>query len=77
MFPAKRKKSAGVNKRMQLLQWLIEQDSDSSQVLNTAVKAGFPRIAVKRPSYAAPIMENPSEQFSSKLVHYDVYLSHH
>ena len=75
MFPPKRKKTAAVNKRIQLLQWLVGQDTDADGVLNAAITAGFLRIAVKRPHYASPVLENPSEQFSSKLVHYDVYLN--
>jgi len=75
MFPPKRKKSAGVNKQMQLLQWLVGQDSDAVDVLKAALAADVPRVAVKRPAYAAPLLENPSAQFSSKLVNYDVYLN--
>ena len=76
MFPPKRKKSAAVNKHMQLLQWLVGQDADAAEVLSAFVAANVPRIAVKRPHHAEPLLESPSEQFSSKLVHYDVYLNH-
>ena len=75
MFPPKRKKSAGVNKRMQLLQWLVGQDSDAAEVLKTIMHMGAPRVAVKRPTHVLPLLENPSAHFSSKLVHYDVYLN--
>lgn len=75
MFPPKPKKSAAVNKRMQLLQWLVGQDIDASEVLQTVLGAGLPRIAIKRPSHAQPLIDKPSAQFSSKLVHYDVYLN--
>ena len=74
MFPPKRKKSAATNKQMQLLQWLIGEDVDAATLLEQAIKGGFRRIAVKRPDYAQPLYKAPSQQFSSKLVHYDVYL---
>ena len=72
MFPQKKKKSAATNKYMQLLQWLAEADSDASDVSRIARKH-FPRLAVKRPDYAKPLIDEPNAQFSSKLVHYDVY----
>jgi len=74
MFPPKKKRSAAVNKYMQLLQWLLGHEVDASQLLVSALNAGYPRVAVKRPDYANPLVENPHTQFSSKLVHYDVYL---
>lgn len=74
MFPPKRKKSAAVNKQMQLLQWLVGEDQDASNVVKTAL-AKFSRVAVKRPDYAQPLLRDPDTQFSSKLVHYDVYFA--
>ena len=74
MFPPKRKKSASSNKYMQLLQRLIGPDHDASQLVAAALQAGFRRVVVKRPDYAPPLYSEPSLQFSSKLVHYDVYL---
>jgi len=73
MFPPKKKKSAAVNKQMQLLQWLVGEDLDASELLQAAITNNR-RIAVKRPDYAMPLYTKPSMQFSSKLVHYDVYL---
>lgn len=74
MFPVKRKKSAASNKHMQLLQWLACSDEDAADLADLICKK-YPRLAVKRPDYAEPIIANPSTQFSSKLVHYDVYLN--
>ncbi len=78
MFPAKKKKSAASNKNMQLLQWLAGPDMDADEVAVAALER-FSRVAVKRPDYASPLAEEiigkPSTQFSSKLVHYDVYVS--
>ena len=73
MFPSKKKKKAAVNKYMQLLQWLAGADHDASEVANIA-RDHFPRLAVKRPHHAVPLIDKPSTQFSSKLVHFDVYL---
>lgn len=73
MFPPKRKKSAATNKQMQLLQWLAGPDEDASELAAYVVE-NFTRLAVKRPDYAEPLLPKPSVQFSSKLVHYDVYL---
>lgn len=75
MFPPKRKKSAAVNKQMQLLHVLVGQDLDADRLLNSVLSSGAKRAAVKRPDYAAPLLKMPSQQFSSKLVHYDVYLA--
>ena len=78
MFPPKKKKSAASNKQMQLLQWLLGEDLDAS---DTAISAynNFPRVAVKRPDYAQSLAQDeiglPEVKFSSKLVHYDVYLA--
>ena len=74
MFPPKRKKTAIANKYMQLLQWLAGADGDAKETAEIAI-ANYSRLAVKRPDYAQPLMEKPAVQFSSKLVHYDVYLS--
>lgn len=73
MFPPKRKKSAATNKQMQLLQWLAGPDEDASELAAYVVE-NFTRLAVKRPDYAQALLPKPSVQFSSKLVHYDVYL---
>lgn len=75
MFPSKKKKSAAANKYMQLLHWLLYDETDATALASTAVRAAYPRVAVKRPDYAAPLLVEPNAQFSSKLLHYDVYLS--
>lgn len=75
MFPEKRKKSAKPVKRMQFLQWLLGEEFDASLLAISIRESGARRIAVKRPDYAASLIEKPHQQFSSKLVHYDVYLA--
>ena len=74
MFPAKRKKTAAVNKNIQLLQWLVGVDSDAVELARAAVNSNCSRVVVKRPDYALPLLDLPITRFSSKLVHYDVYL---
>jgi len=74
MFPAKKKKSAATNKYMQFLQWLVGEDLDAAELAEQLMKGSFKRIVVKRPSYAEPLYTKPFTQFSSKLVHFDVYL---
>ncbi|MFT4629299.1 MAG: 16S rRNA (guanine1516-N2)-methyltransferase [Arenicella sp.] len=75
MFPPKRKKSAAVNKRLQLLQWMVGSDLDASQLVKNAMNFSSARVVVKRPGNAKPLIAKPSQQFLSKLVHYDVYLN--
>lgn len=77
MFPAKHKQSAAVNKYMQLLQDWVGEDVDAGDVLTCALES-YPRVVVKRPHYAQALSSSslnrlPDAQFSSKLVHYDVY----
>ena len=74
MFPPKRKKSAAVNKNMQFLQWLAGADTDARQTAEVAL-ANYSRLAIKRPDHAESLIDKPAAQFSSKLVHYDVYLN--
>ena len=73
MYPPKRKKSAIANKNMQFLQWLLKPDLDSLPLLKAALDSNS-RVVVKRPIYADPLLASPQQRFSSKLVHYDVYL---
>ncbi|MCH2190409.1 MAG: class I SAM-dependent methyltransferase [Gammaproteobacteria bacterium] len=75
MFPPKKKKSAATNKQMQLLQWMVGEDEDASRLVQQAITHGAKRICVKRPDYAEPLFRKSDQQFSSKLVHYDVYFA--
>lgn len=81
MFPPKLKSSAKAPKEMQFLQWLLGPGNDSESLLRAALSANAKRIVVKRPKHADPIClpNDPNIemlQYSSKLVHYDVYLNH-
>lgn len=75
MFPAKSKTSAGVNKRIQFLQYLVGADEDAERIVRTTLNKHLRRVVVKRPHHSLSLVRKPDEQFVSKLVHYDVYLA--
>ncbi len=74
MFP-ERRKSAQVNKAMQIFHWLVGGDEDSDSLLPLALdKAGY-RVVVKRPSHAPWLAgEKPSHAIGGKGVRFDVYV---
>ena len=72
MFPAKKKKALPP-KNMQELRRLVGEDLDSCELLEAAC-AVAPRVAVKRPRTASPLLEGPEAVIRGKLVRYDVYL---
>ncbi|GDX85094.1 ribosomal RNA small subunit methyltransferase J [Methylococcaceae bacterium] len=74
MFPHKRKKSALSKKSMTILQELVGEDSDKTELFEVAFTATAKRVVVKSPDYAEPLGGKPSESFSGKLLRYDVYL---
>lgn len=74
MYP-ERKKSASVKKNMQLLQQLLGQDTDTNELLETALNTALKRVVVKRPKGAAPLSNmSPTYEVSSKNTRYDVYI---
>lgn len=73
MFEPKRKKSALSKKPMVILQQLVGEDLDKTQLFEAALAATGKRVVVKRPDYAQPLGGKPNESFASKLLHYDVY----
>ncbi|MFA5982538.1 MAG: class I SAM-dependent methyltransferase [Methylococcaceae bacterium] len=74
MFPPKRKKSALAKKAMMVLQDLLGDDADKSQLFAAAIQAKAKRVVVKSPDYAEPLGGKPQESFQGKLLRYDVYL---
>lgn len=73
MFP-ERKKSALVKKEMRILHDLVGDDSDSDQLLNTALAAANKRVVVKRPIHAPTLtMMRPAQVYLGKTCRYDVY----
>jgi 16S rRNA (guanine1516-N2)-methyltransferase len=75
MFP-ERKKSALVKKEMRLFKRLAGEDTDSDQLLLSALKSQASRVVVKRPK-GAPLLANkkPSHEIKAKKFRYDVYLN--
>ena len=74
MFSPKRKKSALSKKSMTILQELVGEDLDKTELFEAAFAATGKRVVVKSPDYAEPLGGKPSESFSGKLLRYDVYL---
>lgn len=74
MFPSKRKKSALSKKTMTILQDVVGEDLDKTELFEVALTATGKRVVVKSPDYAEPLGGKPSESFGSKLLRYDVYI---
>ena len=74
MFPPKRKKSALSKKTMAILQEVVGEDIDKTELFEAALAATGKRVVVKSPDYAEPLGSKPNESFGSKLLRYDVYL---
>ncbi len=71
MFP-ERKKSAKVKKEMRLAALAVGDDEDSADVLKQAI-AFAPRIIVKRPLKAEPILAGFARQLKGRSVRFDIY----
>lgn len=73
MFP-ERRKSAQVNKDMQVLQLLLSKDRDTEGLLALALARARFRVVVKRPR-TAPWLEDqkPGISLEGKSVRYDIY----
>jgi len=73
MFP-ERRKSAQVNKAMQIFHQLVGADGDAAELLPLALEKVRYRVVVKRPSYAPWLGEHkPSYALEGKAVRFDVY----
>ena len=74
MYP-ERRKSALVKKEMRLLQALVGEDTDSADLLGTALTCASHRVVVKRPAGATPIGNHKANaSIASKNTRYDVYV---
>lgn len=71
MYPTKRK-SALPRQEMVLFRGLVGTDGDAEKVATEALKH-VPRLAIKRPDEAPPLLPNPSASFRGTTVRYDVY----
>lgn len=72
MFPAKRKTSALAKKSIRLVRALVGDDDDAAELVDVA-RRYCKRVVVKRPTYAAPLLGDPTAAISGKLVRYDLY----
>lgn len=73
MYPP-RNKSAKVKKDMEILQWLIGDDLDSSQLLIKALHYAKQKVVVKRPRFGATILgARTSGSIITKSTRYDIY----
>ncbi|KJS08088.1 MAG: hypothetical protein VR73_07070 [Gammaproteobacteria bacterium BRH_c0] len=73
MFP-ERRKSAQVNKSMQVFHKLVGADADADELLPLALQKARFRVVVKRPSHA-PWLDNrePGYALEGKSVRFDIY----
>ncbi|MCK9504006.1 MAG: class I SAM-dependent methyltransferase [Porticoccaceae bacterium] len=73
MFP-ERRKSAQVNKNMQIFQQLVGEDLDADGLLPLALTRARYRVVVKRPSHAPWLNgEKPAVTLAGKSVRFDIY----
>ena len=72
MFPEKRK-AALPPKDIQQLRRLVGADEDAEELVSVARRVA-PRVAVKRPRKAPPLVLGPDATIQGKLARYDVYL---
>jgi len=73
MFP-ERRKSAQVNKIMQVFHQLVGSDADADNLLPRALDIALHRVVVKRPSHAPWLGQSkPTYALEGKAVRFDVY----
>ncbi len=73
MYPL-RQKSAAVKKDMQLLHKLVGQTTDSTELLDVAMRKALKRVVVKRPIKAEPLSEHRlTGAIKSTNTRYDIY----
>lgn len=74
MFP-ERKKSALNKKEMRMLQTIVGEDSDSNQLLQSALACALRRVVVKRPLLAEPLTGlEPSYCLKGSSNRFDIYI---
>lgn len=69
-----RGKSGLPKKEMRILRRLVGDDPDAASLLQTARRTARHRTVVKRNPRAQPLAPDPTIQYTTKLVRYDVYL---
>lgn len=73
MFPPRRKESALARKSVRMIRAVVGADDDAAEVL-AAARRQVRRVVVKRPPDAAPLTEDATNTFGTKLARYDVYV---
>lgn len=74
MFP-KSKKTALASKEMQALQALLSAESgDEEALVQLALELPVPRVVVKRPLKAQPLVREPNNRLEGTTIRFDVYL---
>lgn len=69
-----RVKSALVKQEMRLFRALVGADEDAESLLAAALRAGVPRVAVKRPAQAPPLAGAPAGSIPGRTTRFDLYL---
>jgi len=69
-----RAKSALVKQEMRLFRALVGSDEDAALLLEAALGAGAPRVAVKRPAQAPPLAGKPAGSIPGRTTRFDLYL---
>ncbi len=77
MFPEGRKPSVKVARPLTVLrEFCKDDDSDTAELIATAIRWARKRVIVKRPNFAEPLKpERLSMSMRGKLVRYDIYLT--
>jgi 16S rRNA (guanine1516-N2)-methyltransferase len=70
-----RSKTALVKKDMRILQTIVGQDIDASELLQLALIKAKKRVVVKRPRHAPPLWPNPTMVHSYTSSRFDIYLT--
>jgi 16S rRNA (guanine1516-N2)-methyltransferase len=75
MFPERATRSALAGKEQRMLRSLVGEDSDADSLFRAAKSVALQRVVVKRPLWAAPLVEEPNIEFRGRVIRYDVYLT--
>ncbi len=74
MYP-ERKKQALVKLELRMIKTLVGNDEDAATVLTALLQQGIPKIVVKRPKGATPLLANVHHVIQAPNTRFDVYYS--
>ena len=74
MYPAKKGATALPKRPLQVLRDLLESRDEPVELV-AAARERLPRVVVKRPHHAPPILPNVDFETETKLVRFDVYIN--